>query len=332
MKRNALKWWSGGAVFFIGLFSAVPALAHVKWFVDTEDIVAQETLHYSWNSSFVLFWIGIIVLTLVVAFLLDLLIPAPPEKFLKKIEDWKEQAYRVFAIVIGLNFLIEAYLGSVIAPPFHAENGLAFLLVGFQIFLGLMLMIGWKNRYAAVGIVVLYFGAMVVYGFGPLLDEIFMLGVAAYLFLESPKHDRWTDWAQKYKGYGISLLRVLTGIALIVLAFSEKFLHPELGLNFLNEYSWNFMQMLGVHDFSNVMFVFSAGAMELLFGTILLFGFIPRINMAVTAVFFSITFFLLGPIEVIGHMPIFVTALVIILYGGGEKLNLQNILPFKKRG
>ncbi|HMR01211.1 MAG TPA: hypothetical protein PKA32_02365 [Candidatus Gracilibacteria bacterium] len=317
----------GGGVLLNFLFVS-PALAHVKWFVETEEIVAKETTHYALTDPFVMMWIAVIVLTVLVAFLLDIVLPEPKAKIFKKAEKWKSVIYKIFAITIGVNFLLEAYLGAVFAPPFKVVSTFEFALVGLQVLLGLMLTFGVKVRWAAAGIVLLYLGSMMSYGVMPLLDEVFMIGVAAFLFLEHPES---YTWSKEYEAYAIPLLRVFSGIALIVLAFSEKFLHPELGLNFLNEFHWNFMQMLGIADFSNLMFVFSAGAMEFLFGTILILGFIPRINMFATAFFFTITFILLGPIEVIGHMPIFVTALVIILYGGGERLNFRELIPHKKR-
>lgn len=324
--RRFIAVFGGGAL--LSVLMASPVFAHVKWFVETEEIVAKETIHFSLTDPFIMMWIAVIVLTLVVVFLLDIVLPEPKAKFLKKLETWKTLVYRIFAITIGVNFLLEAYLGAVFAPPFKVVETLDFALVTFQVFLGLMLVAGVRQRWAAIGVVILYFGSMVSYGVMPLLDEVFMLGVAAYLFLAHPKS---YAWSKAYKVYAIPLLRVFSGLALIVLAFSEKFLHPELGLNFLKEFNWNFMQMLGVSEFTDLMFVFSAGAMEFLFGTILVLGFIPRLNMAAAAFFFTITFVLLGPIEVIGHMPIFVTALVIVLYGGGDRLNFWNVIPYKKR-
>lgn len=324
MQRKVLRWL--GLLFAFG--SAGIAHAHVKWFVETEAIVAQETTFFRLDDPFVLTWLAIIVLVLLVAFLLDLLVPEPSKKILKKIESWKPAVFRVFEVVIGVNLLIEAYLGAVIAPPFVADTHFTFLLLGLQIFVGFLLVVGLNVQQAAAALLVLYFGAMVQFGVLPLLDEVFMIGVVAYLFLG---HDRPKDWLHQYQEYALPLLRVFTGVSLMILAFTEKFLHPELGLNFLQEHPWNFMQMIGIKEFTDLMFVFSAGSMEFLFGAIMVLGLIPRINMAVTAVFFTITIILLGPIEVIGHLPIFVTAMVIVLYGGGERLLFRNLLPHKKR-
>lgn len=324
VQRKVLQWMG----FLLGLAYASTAFAHVKWFVETEEIVAKEAVFFRLDEPFVLMWIVIIILTVAVAFLLDIVLPEPSKKFLKKTESWKPIVFRIFEIVIGLNLLIEAYLGAVIAPPFVAFNHFTFVLLGLQIFVGFLLLIGLNVQQGAIALLILYFASMFQFGLMPVLDEIFMVGVVAYLFFGAREKK---EWFPEYEEYAIPLLRVFTGIALVVLAFSEKFLHPELGLNFLQEYQWNFMQMIGVEGFSDIMFVFSAGAMEFLFGIIMILGFVPRINMVATAIFFSITFFLLGPIEVVGHMPIFVTAIVIVLYGGGEKLNFRNVLSPKKR-
>ena len=118
--RRFIAVFGGGAL--LSVLMASPVFAHVKWFVETEEIVAKETIHFSLTDPFIMMWIAVIVLTLVVVFLLDIVLPEPKAKFLKKLETWKTLVYRIFAITIGVNFLLESYLGAVFAPPFKVAE------------------------------------------------------------------------------------------------------------------------------------------------------------------------------------------------------------------
>jgi uncharacterized membrane protein YphA (DoxX/SURF4 family) len=77
------------------------------------------------------------------------------------------------------------------------------------------------------------------------------------------------------------------------------------------------MQALGLDVFDDLLFVFSAGLAELTFGILIFLGVGTRIVLATVAVFFLLTSILLGLHELVGHIPIMVSCLVLLSEGGG---------------
>ncbi|MEH6579592.1 MAG: DoxX family membrane protein [Amphritea sp.] len=132
------------------------------------------------------------------------------------------------------------------------------------------------------------------------------------------------------------------GIALIVLAFTEKLLNPEMAMRFLAEHNMNFMQLMGVEAYSDYLFVLSAGLAEVLFGVVLILGVVTRTNILALACFMVASntyFFMMGSnfnavLEFFGHMPIFAAAIIFIIYGAGDKLtfSFQSIASREQAG
>jgi uncharacterized membrane protein YphA (DoxX/SURF4 family) len=161
---------------------------------------------------------------------------------------------------------------------------------------------------------------------GMIYKEIFILdllnfaGIVAFLLAWSGKVPGLT------KEKGLRALTVLTGVALVLLAFSEKFLRPDMAMEFLAQYDFNFMKSLGFEIFSDQLFVLSVGMMEMTFGLILILGLIPRINILVLAFFFlstNIYLFLNGYVddgltELIGHLPVIATVVMVTAFGSGR--------------
>ncbi len=311
-------------LIFAGIFLPGISHAHVKWFVESEEIIPKETVHFSLNDPFVLTWIFLIFGIIILSYYLEkqLINPYP---FFKKIQKWEEQIIWVTKIATALWLIILSLNGQILAKPFLVtstiEKGLQ--LLQFIIAAGLI-----SNRFQrtnAILLIFLYFGSLIHYG-SVILEHIFVLGLAFH-FLFAPQKKK--DSFYPYKEWSLPLLRIFTGISLVILAFNEKLLHPELGLTFLQSHNWNFMQLMGIDWFTNNLFVLSAGMTELLFGIILILGTITRINtLALTFIFVSTTM-VLGPNELFGHLPLFAIAFTLILYGSGKKGIITNLLPLK---
>ncbi len=124
------------------------------------------------------------------------------------------------------------------------------------------------------------------------------------------------DHLSRFKPFALSILRVGTGLTLLILGFSEKILAPRYGINFLESHNWNFMEKIGF-NYSDYLFTLSAGSVEVLLGVILLIGVVTRFTAMVTAIIFTIPLFLLGPIELAGHIPHFAAIVLLMLFGNG---------------
>ena len=115
-------------------------------------------------------------------------------------------------------------------------------------------------------------------------------------------------------------LRVATGGALIILAFTEKLARPLLALALLDRFpAFNFLDAIGI-PVDDLTFVRIAGAAELLFGLLLISGALPQIAVIVAGIPFNATLFFLGTEELIGHLPIYGAMLALLVYGSNPRL------------
>jgi uncharacterized membrane protein YphA (DoxX/SURF4 family) len=81
--------------------------------------------------------------------------------------------------------------------------------------------------------------------------------------------------------------------------------------------------------YTDYLFTLSAGTMEALFGLIFILGVVTRLNALAIAIFFSIPIFILGPIELAGHLPHFCAVVLLLLFGSGE--HFKAAYPISKK-
>ena len=100
----------------------------------------------------------------------------------------------------------------------------------------------------------------------------------------------------------------------------EKLFNPQLALDFLVKYpDLQIAHQLGI-GLSNVQFVRGAGAIEVLFGLLLISGALPQVIVLCAAIPFTATLWLFGVNELLGHLPIYGVMLVILIYGSHPQL------------
>jgi uncharacterized membrane protein YphA (DoxX/SURF4 family) len=159
-----------------------------------------------------------------------------------------------------------------------------------------------------------------------------MVAIAIYLLINNLPSQAMRE---RFKPYSVDILRILTGISLIVLGVAEKLVGAMMSESFLALFQWNFMQQLGIEFFTDRLFVLSAGVMEVVFGVILVLGTTTRLNVFVfSCVLFAtnVLFLVQGNneaamVEFIGHMPIIGVALILLLLGSGQRLKVTKFLP-----
>ena len=192
--------------------------------------------------------------------------------------------------------------------------------------IGVLFMANIAVRLGAALMVILFLASTGLFGFVTSLEYFNFLGIALFLLLQSAPVDR-------LRTYALPALRIHTGIALGVLAWTEKLIDPNLAMRFLEKNQINFMKALGEHVFTDRFFVLCAGCTELIFALIFTLGLITRLNTLALAGFLvasNLYFFLIGKtdnafLELTGHLPLLAIALLLILYGGGGKLRLTNL-------
>ena len=124
-------------------------------------------------------------------------------------------------------------------------------------------------------------------------------------------------------------LRVAAGVALIVVAFAEKLATPELAVQFLaNHPELNVAQQLGL-GMSDLEFARAAGAIEILFGLLLISGALPQACILIAGIPFNATLWFFGANELMGHLPIYGAMLALLVYSSDPQLRpaVSALLP-----
>ncbi len=316
-------------VFFTLLFSLSFnfSFAHVKWFVDEfhhPDVDYDD----SFRGVFLSIWLLIALFAVFVCYLIEKHFSFPKE-WEYKIRSKKHIIVSIFSIILGLFLIIASFDGFVLSHNIKHIGPLHESILFLQAFLGLMLVIGVYVRLMAFLFII--FGSLLILQ-NPIsaIEAIWALGAGIFLLI----YGRPKFALTKQKGlinqailknevYAIPVLRFFTGLNLLILGFSEKLLNPNLGILFLREYHWNFMYNLGLKWYSDYFFVLSAGAVEAILGLLLILGMATRFVASIIAFIFMIPIFILGPFELIGHMPHFAIILLLILFGSGEKIKIH---------
>lgn len=304
-------------VFYLSFPSLVSA--HTRWFAED-----NLTPHANPESPlpYLLIFSVIVVAVLVVGSWLErqdwldfeFLKPRSPHIF--------ERAASTFVMVSGAFFLIAGTHQYLFSPNLTPAAGVPLFIISIQIIVGLALLLGLASRIAGLILIGLWVSVFHYAGSVAALEDIWVLSTALFITLMGNQYFALTSFSflrnlvAPYRRYALSILRLGTGLTLLILGFSEKILAPELGLNFLEHYHWNFMATLGL-PYSDYLFTLSAGAVEALFGLVFIMGIMTRLNALVVAIVFTLPLFILGPIELAGHLPHFAAIILLLLFGNG---------------
>ncbi len=300
--------------------------AHTKWFtsgpIDSYTASESYTTYLSVLAIVAIIIVGIgIYINRFDIFRLSFLKPKVPHSF--------ERAAAIFSMVAGAFLLVSATNQYLFSPNLNIESGIPSIFITLEAIIGLALLVGIYDRIAAVALVLLWMSSWFIVGTVSTLENIWVLSTALFIMIMGNDYFRLVKvsphytFMRKYESYAIPILRIGTGATLLILGFSEKILRPEYGLNFLNQHNWNFMQQLGI-PYSDYLFTLSAGSVEALFGLIFILGIVTRINALIVAIFFSIPLFILGPIELAGHLPHFAAVVLILFFGAGAHFKLSS--------
>jgi uncharacterized membrane protein YphA (DoxX/SURF4 family) len=307
------------SLVLLGVGLPATALAHTRWFAEHELVpyVSNEP-----TAFYLAVW-GIIILTVVVVGTwlnrqhwldFDFLRIKKPHVF--------ERANSTFVMMVGAFFLIAGTHEYLFSPNLTAEAGIPMWLIAAQIALGLAFLLGIASRTGGIVLGLLWASTFYYIDTVTALENIWVLTTAIFITLMGNEYFSMISFSflrslvVPYKKYALSILRLGVGLTLMILGLSEKIMAPEFGVNFLAQYDWNFMQLLGF-NFSDYLFTLSAGAVEFLFGLVFVLGIVTRLNALVVAIVFSIPLFILGPIELAGHLPHFAAIVLLLIFGDG---------------
>lgn len=323
--RSRCRWPVYGLAFTAAI-APVSASAHVRWFVDDDRYPPRWELIFSLQTLLVVVTTAILLGALLI---LRRLVgsphfPNPP--FLAYMEP---SATTLLAVQTGISLIFFASQIELFVPSLDLGSGLVtWLLVALQILVAFTFITGLFDRAGAALLAIVWLLGFVAFEFWEVLDHVLYVGIGVCLLILGrtipPRAvaRRLLPLGQ-YEVESVRALRILTGLSIAVVAFTEKLLVPEAGVAFLQEYpNFNFMrEFLGWDWWTDYRFVIAAGVVEAAAGLLLLSGVLTRVVILVLLVPFNATVAFLPPIELLGHLPIFGIMYVLLLYGSGADPN-----------
>jgi uncharacterized membrane protein YphA (DoxX/SURF4 family) len=292
---------------------------HEAWFTEARP-------PYDWSFAFQPASLALIGVAVVVAVLWRLAarrLPSPelaPLRPLGRLAPWIP---RLLAIHAGVSLLAQAARGTYLAPSLDLPaSPLGSALAIAEGVLGVWLITGFRIRPAAAVLVAAGPLGMPFYGVVPILERVDLLGIALFLAFLPPEdtHGGAVETTRERLAGPLLALRLMVGSALVILAFTEKLARPELALAFLEDFpAFNILQAVGL-EVADTTFIRVAGAIELLFGLLIISGALPQVTVLLAGVPFNATLFFLGTEELIGHLPIYGAMLALLVYGSRGEL------------
>jgi uncharacterized membrane protein YphA (DoxX/SURF4 family) len=293
-------------------------LAHERWFVDQSPGGAWDFFF----SPLPLTLVAVVAAVTVGWRLVATMVGAPELRVLAPLGRLVPWVPRLLGVHLGVSLLALAATGSFLTPAVHDLPGIGGVLVLLaEAAVGIWLVSGYRLR-AAAGLLLL-FAPVLALAAGPaaLLECANLAAVAAFLVVVPPGADRHgaTDASPDRLRLGLLLMRVGVGVALVSLAFTEKFTNPAMARHTLAEYpALDVFAWVGI-DLAPDTFVAVAGAVELLFGLLVISGAMPQVAVLVAAVPFNATLLLFGQTELVGHLPVYGVFLALLVYGSDAR-------------
>lgn len=339
MKEKFYKTYSKGifnqpalrrmALFvLVFLTTATEALAHEKWFHETESYGLRWDLLF---RPLPLAFIGAVLLATLVAWMYWRsrgrgFVPGPED--FGTTNDRRSALYGLIPAILGVHVAVPLLVGGVQGQLFSPNNqvsGIWLYVIGLaQTGIALAIFYGALTRLAAVALGVLWFAGIFLVGLETMLDSTMYLGFAAFFFFAGRgpiSIDRLIvpplEPSARLMEKAIPALRTGLGLSLVFVAFTEKFANIPLASAFLESYPLNFTAALGI-PMSNETFILCAGAVELLVGLWILFGIFPREIILIAWIPINLTLTIFNWIELIGHLPIYGTLAVLLVWSPGR--------------
>jgi uncharacterized membrane protein YphA (DoxX/SURF4 family) len=243
--------------------------------------------------------------------------------WLGRMAPWMPFAIRIH-LAVSLLGLVS--LGYYLSPAMDLEADLPGILLGaVMVVVAAAMATGFQVRAAAWLLIAAGPVGMLEFGVSPVVQRIDLLGLAVCLLVIGP--GRWSadhelgaarDPSPEAIARGVWALRVLTGVALIVVAFVEKLAQPQLALEFLHRHpQFNVAQQVGI-GMGDLEFARVAGSIEVLFGLLLISGALPQAIVVIAGIPFNATLWFFGNLELVGHLPVYGAMLVLLVYGSSQ--------------
>jgi uncharacterized membrane protein YphA (DoxX/SURF4 family) len=278
---------------------------HVKWFTDP----SLHPTDYALLLTFpVIVAFAVAALATALAAFVQRTVPEP--RIFRALERFAWLGPLVLGMHLGIALIAAAALGMLFVPSLRVEHdAFGFALLGVEAACGILLLLGFATRPAAVALALLGVVAMQPFSFESVLEQVHILGAAIFLFITGRgaiSIDRVLGQQRALNvpeapAAALTMLRVCMGVGIAFGALTEKLLDPGLAGALLSERPYlNILAGLGA---SNGQFAYLAGLVELVIGVVIVSGQLTRPVMAAGAVLFTATLPIFGWTELLGHLP-----------------------------
>jgi hypothetical protein len=230
-------------------------------------------------------------------------------------------------LVIGLHAAVVLLVSGVSLRLFFPNlmlpsNFLGAVLGLTEIAIGLSFLYGALTRLGTIALALAWLAGAIVFGPLQLLEHAELLGIAFFLFATGRgplaldmAMERLHQPIASLVPYSVPVLRVLIGLSIAIVAFTEKLWNVPMGLAFLADHPFNFFPALGVTSIGNREFLLIAGTVELTLGLLLISGAFTRLLILIIWVPFNLTLPLLGWRELVGHLPTYGIMALLLVWG-----------------
>jgi uncharacterized membrane protein YphA (DoxX/SURF4 family) len=303
-------------------------MRHVKWFTDPSRHPTDYSLLL---TSPVIAAFAIASLATAVAAFVQRAVPEP--RVFKVLERFAWLGPFVLGVHLGIALIAAAALGMLFVPSLRVEPdafGLALLVAEGGC--GVLLLVGFATRPAAVALALLGVVAMQPFSFESILEQVHILGAAIFLFItgrgaisiDRVLRQQTALPVRDAPAVALTLLRVCMGVGIAFGSLTEKLLDPGLSGALLGERPYlNVLAGLGV---TNGQFAYVAGLTELVIGVVIVSGQLTRPVMALGAVLFTITLPVFGWLELLGHLPYYGIMLTLFIAPSADPRHVRRQL------
>ena len=315
-------------------FISVHSEAHVRWFIDAA-VVPDVPFVLNWPLA-----LSALLITLYVSGILltnQFLSTASKNSVLNTLKtDWSLPAYLEWYALFGmLNIVlvVNLMLGEYLAPNLILHPSL--IPLGIFIQATVLVLLPFSPAIVGVALIIVAFLNIAFFGAAIALDYFFeFFGVGMAFIFVGPYVSRFDRRVMggfnpnKYNWENLAILslRLGLGLQLLELAIHNKFIGSGYALLFVEQHSYyNFIQLLGYSQFGHTDFVYFVGFFEAVLGILLCAGIAMRLVSITLGFVFITTAVVSGVEELVGHLPIMGTLLILILKGQSS----VQLSPFK---
>jgi len=303
-------------------------ILHERWFVDESKFPVQWA---TWSSANSLIPIAVAVGITVAATIIyrargrHHVVPGPihlgmPWENYVRLLTWVPL---VIGVHMGVTLMVSGVSRQLFIPNLVLPvNLLGGLLGMIEIAIALSFIYGALTRPAAAVLGFIWLVGFIIFGPLRLIEHAEILGISFFLYVTTRGPlafdmalDRLNKPLAPLVPYAVPVLRVSLGLALCVVAFTEKIWNIPMGLAFLSDHNFNFFPYIGLPQIDDTRFLLIAGTIELLVGLMLVTGTYVRLVILITLIPFNLSLPFLGWRELVGHLPTYGILALLLLWG-----------------